>query len=55
MKNAHELVDSLTYSVSCRWVQSSTLIPEYGVQPENRFDDVLPRLIVLMSSKPAER
>ncbi|MGI6392102.1 MAG: glycoside hydrolase family 3 C-terminal domain-containing protein [Candidatus Izemoplasmatales bacterium] len=39
MKNAHELVDSLTYSVPAGGfkVDSDT---EYGVQPENRFDDV---------------
>jgi beta-glucosidase len=39
MKNAHELVDSLTYSVpvSGYRIDSDT---EYGVQPENRFDDI---------------
>ncbi|MDD3122956.1 MAG: glycoside hydrolase family 3 N-terminal domain-containing protein [Candidatus Izemoplasmatales bacterium] len=39
MKNSHELVNSYTYSVpnSGFIINSST---EYGVQPENRFDNV---------------
>ena len=39
MKNSHDLVDSLTYHVPSGGylINSST---DYGVQPENRFDDV---------------
>ncbi|MFA5289520.1 MAG: glycoside hydrolase family 3 N-terminal domain-containing protein [Candidatus Izemoplasmatales bacterium] len=43
MKNAHEVVDSLTYHVPSGGfkVDSDT---EYGVQPVNRFDDVTAKI-----------